>query len=736
MTSLPSPRRAVTLKRFTIKTPAEVLTFAATTFLLDLSGLEPSVCVSVVNSVRNLLHGDVELHRLKQSTLKSICTALKIPLPEEESKENFCALLEHRFYDASTIRALTTDEVKDADFRTLVFWADALDITIPITASRDDVAKLITDFQRTGIHEGGDVSLAPNNEVNTSPLRETSRKRQLDDAFLVDCPTDDLRRIGHEIIGPDLLPTFTRRQLVSELRNREVEASSFPPELLDLFRKADTPSENTATRMQVLDSWFSSPSSLPSEMTGKFISVPKSQLSVGHVLADVSTDEPVLFRVLECQPDIIVQSILDHEVKGCLVSVEKCWAATKAGLTAIASLLPTEVQSVVIPADVIELSEVSGSSGSSAPMSVLALCRQPPSELGLRYGGWGPRNGAPPFAPHPAFPAGPASSSSSEGLTQVRLDRYEASRGFRTLLGHDMSRFMDITNNTGRCDDDRAFNNVIVGVHQDDRSLPALSRVQLKYVLMLQFSLQYDPAKPLGLHLQAFRNKGAPFYSTVQIHDALLKMVRILDTIRCPGSRFFYTLFCPLLESLTSSDELGLSQLSAPYAIEVLSNVLLVFGCKANSPAADSWITQELQHQNLAPCLEVDVARHCSIAALRSLKEQEKSKDHGRRPPLTGRGRSGRGGRGQGAAGYSRSPSTTATPVTSGLTSPSVTPPKGLCISALFENYSLGSGCRKLSTGTCPFNHNVATAPKDEQRAAASRVLKDDKKRQLLSAIG
>jgi hypothetical protein len=157
-----------------------------------------------------------------------------------------------------------------------------------------------------------------------------------------------------------------------------------------------------------------------------------------------------------------------------------------------------------------------------------------------------------------------------------------------------MTKFMDITNNTGKCDDDRAYNNVIVGVHQDDRNLPAMSRSQLKFVLMLQFQLTYDPAKPLGIHLQGFRNKGAPFYTTVQIHDALLKMVRILDTIRSPGSRFFYTLFGPLLESLTSSDELGLSHLSPSYAVEVLSNVLLIFGCKANSPAADSWVSPEL----------------------------------------------------------------------------------------------------------------------------------------------
>jgi hypothetical protein len=57
-------------------------------------------------------------------------------------------------------------------------------------------------------------------------------------------------------------------------------------------------------------------------------------------------------------------------------------------------------------------------------------------------------------------------------------------------------------------------------------------------------------------------------------------------------------------------------------------------------------------------------------------------------------------------------------------------------MSALFQKYSLGSGCRKVATGTCSFNHDVSSASKVDERAAASRVANATKKAELMTAIG
>jgi hypothetical protein len=193
------------------------------------------------------------------------------------------------------------------------------------------------------------------------------------------------------------------------------------------------------------------------------------------------------------------------------------------------------------------------------------------------------------------FPHGPLvqilSRQAADIFSPARQDRYEAARGLRTLLGHNSSRLMDITNTTGNCGDDRAFNNVIVAMLPDDRSLPALSRQLLKHLLTLQFALTYESAKPTGIHLQAFRARGAPFQYVIQIHDVLIKMVRVMDNIRDPhgpAPRFFYTLFGPLLELLSSSEQVGPSKLPTSYVVAAVSDVLLLFGCKANCPAADN----------------------------------------------------------------------------------------------------------------------------------------------------
>jgi hypothetical protein len=467
---------------------------------------------------------------------------------------------------------------------------------------------------------------------------------------------------------------------------------------------------------------------------------------------------------------VIIKSMQDSQVVGRLVTVTSCWVATTRGLSVISPRIPQTSYEPLVPAaervnvrpsvgfSIMDLFHSAGSSASSSTAVVSSASSRPPPGTTPRGVVALPR-GPVSIGVTPPPIGGPTWNPSSDTLqapdifSPARQDRYEAARGLRTLLGHNSSRLMDITNNTGNCGDDRAFNNVIVAMLPDDRSLPALSRQQLKHLLTLQFALTYESAKPTGIHLQAFRARGAPFQYVIQIHDALIKMVRVMDNIRDPygpAPRFFYTLFGPLLELLSSSEQVGLSKLPTTYVVAAVSDVLLLFGCKANCPAADNWLTADAQFLNLAPSLVIDVARHLSIASLDALSmhhkksESDKSRTNrsagsGRSPPNnTGRGRgSGTGGRSN--SSYSRvTPGSQARGAPGGsdpLPQTSATP-RGLCISALFEKYSLGSGCHRLSSGTCPFNHNVAAASKEDQRTAAGRVGKEDKRRQLLSAIG
>jgi hypothetical protein len=744
--------------------------------------------VDILNAISGLLRGTVELTAVKSDTLRSMCIAFGIPLPDEDDDELEVLqdLLQARFYGEEEIRALMDSDLDAAELPLLLFWADALSLQVPVEASREDVRDQIIRARR-GLDE---------NQPLPAP---DGRKRKLDNDILMVCETEELRRLGHALIGEDFARISSRRQLVESLRDLDADESLLAGHNLGLEEAIASPvtvdsprgSTNLSSREQVagtssanlaaqlfghqrepvLDTLFRSSSQLPQELHGSFILLPRTQLQVGNIVAEVSTPEPSLFRVSSIHPDVSITSVHDRQVFGSLITVHQVWAATQHGLAVLArgNHLPHSPLEPVVPAqpEIIDLQnaptqsirELFRSAASSArqlspPLGSLA----PSRPCGSTHGGVGMlainRSGA------PGVPGG-SSHTLNEGLplsdlfSPARQDRYEANRGFRTILGHNASRLLDITNNTGNCTDDRAFNNIIVDMHPDDRSLPALSRQHLKFLLSLQFSLTYDTVKPYGIHLQAFRARGAPFQYVIQIHDALLNMIRVLDTIREPQGpppRFFYTLFSPMLDLLRSGDQVGLSKLPASYVITAISDVLLVFGCRANYPAADSWTTPELQLINLAPSLVIDVPRHISIASLEALNshhkrsDSEKGRGGGRTSPggrtsaalPAGRGRSNLGGRT--TSSYLRAVSGTQSqgaPNNAGDNpSQQFSTPKGLCISALFEKYALGSGCHKVSSGTCPFNHNVAAASKEDQRAAAGRVSKEDKRRQLLSAIG
>jgi hypothetical protein len=273
----------------------------------------------------------------------------------------------------------------------------------------------------------------------------------------------------------------------------------------------------------VLDTLFRTSSPLPQVLHGSFVRVPRADLLVGYLIAEVSTPEPSLFRISSIYPDVTIKSMLDSQVTGCLVSVTSCWVATARGLSVLSPRIPQASYEPLVPAavrveahpsvefSVMDLFRAAGSSASSSTTVVsLPLTRPVPATTprGVVALPRGPvSNGiGPPIFGGPTGVPSSDTIQASDIFSPARQDRYEAARGLRTLLGHNSSRLMDITNNTGNCGDDRAFNNVIVDMLPDDRSLPALSRQQLKHLLTLQFAYTYDSAKPTGIHLQAFRD--------------------------------------------------------------------------------------------------------------------------------------------------------------------------------------------------------------------------------------
>jgi hypothetical protein len=778
-----SPRSSTLDKRFSTRTKPAAFKAATDAFGIANADLARPKLVDVMNATSGLLRGTVELTAVKSDTLRSMCVAFNVPLPAEDDDEpeKLQDLLQARFFGEDEIRAMMDSEIEGADLSILLFWADALSIQVPVDASREDVRDMISRARLGLAHD----AIIPD---------VVARKRKLDTDTLMMCETDDLRRLGHALLGENFAQSSSRRELVDGLRDLDAEesllsatdrvfvgdastfvAASSSSSSANRFHESVrgvTPAFNLASQSRgqvsepVLDMLFRSPARLPPEFSGSFVLLNRSQLQVGNIVADVSTPEPSLFRVSAVLPDVSITSVRDRQVFGSLITVQQCWVATEHGLAILSrgNYFPQSSREPVVPAplEVIDLQDTPSQSIRDLFRSAASSARQLSPPLGSlapsRPSGFNPGGiitgnlavnrgcagtlGGSPYAPL----EGPLGS---DLFSPARQDRYEANRGFRTILGHNASRLLDLTNNTGNYTDDRAFNNVIVEMHPDDRSLPALSRQQLKFLLSLQFSLTYDAAKPTGVHLQAFRVNGTPFQYVIQIHDALLTMVRVLDTIRDsqgPVLGFFFTLFGPMLESLRSANQVGLSKLPANYVIKAISDVLLLFGCRANYPAADNWTTPELQLANLSPSLAIDVTRHVSIASLEALSmhhkrpDADKGRSSGRsssagRSSTSGRGRPGLGGRT--TSQYLRHASGSQSQgVSSGGDQPPASTPKGLCISALFEKYGLGSGCHKVTAGTCPFNHNVALASKDDQRVAAGRVSKEDKKRQLLTAIG
>ena len=343
----------------------------------------------------------------------------------------------------------------------------------------------------------------------------------------------------------------------------------------------------------------------------------------------------------------------------------------------------------------------------------------------------------------------PLPGQGETGGLLARHDRYEEARGLRTLLRQDMTRFYAITNNTGKLSVDVIYNNLILLVPLSDRELPAVSRKFMRHLATLQFSLTFDSDKPVGLHLQAFRVDGKPFFSVGNIRDALMRMAQLLDLFRSGhgvATRFFSDLFSGLVDLLSRGAELGFADLPVLFVLSRIRSILLEFGVHCNFPAADSWMSDELQRTFLLPVLKVDVALNISLQALKShqqrtpMQSREKSRPSSRsssfasRASVSSTSRSSTSGSSS-AMGVPGSSNATggAGSGSSSSTSSSGGQVSGLCISTLLHKYGLGPGCNRTS---CSFPHDLSRASKNDLRAVAARVNNASLKSRLLTAIG
>jgi hypothetical protein len=718
---------------------------AALNLMVD--GLPKADQIVILNSVIQLYHGMITADSLPANKARLVVSALGYTIAETDSDDSVLEKLQQRFLTAEALQTLTRDDVSSAKPQVLVEWLTTLGVAIPVDSSQPSLECAVIaalDLPPTAI------AVSP----NRFPL-----------AQLAEMPTEELRIKRRRLNGDDLdLSELSRRDLIQDLLlvspagqeaisnqesnlsasdltsgpGSEPPASELPPDSISVQAppepslRSPSPVPRHLPSLQSFDSRLSAGDEpLPKDAEGKFTKVLPGSLGVGHIVGAFDTDI-TLFQIVTNAP-FTVQSLTGPPILGSMGSDTSCWVLTSSGISALQTLLQETPVPVVPGTPFVNLVQTSNSP--QAP-SVLKLLANEHSAVHSEWGRGNPPLGSP-----------PTTNASLQGGDNVgilaRQDRYEDSRGLRTLLNQDLNRFYGLTNNTGKLNSELLYNNIIILIPMSDRSLPALSRKNLKHLVTLQFALSYDE-KSGGIHLQSFRPQGKPFFTVAHIHDALLKLVRTLDIIRAPVSmspgaepsvRFFYTLFSPVLESLTTGDQLGLMSLPCDYVLQVISDLLLQFGCRCNCPEADQWRSAEAQALGLAPCLRIDVSMHIGLSSIQSIQKFNQARRHpsdsGSNKPPKVRGRAYQPAPHRGVP-PSVAPATGSSP-SIGTSSRSSTP-KPLCLLALLAKYSLSSGCRRGID--CPYEHSLSGCSKAEEKTAAGKIAKQDLKTRLLDAIG
>ena len=732
-------RRGIVLRtprtRYKRSNRDDTLDQAALQFDLDVSTFSKEEKVAVLNSVRNLYAGRNQVTAMAEASLRLLSTAFGVILTEDDDDDSIRDKISPRFFSADQINGLVLSRVRDSSLDLLRDWASTLGLPIA-----EDMAAPAASISSAIIAARG----AP----------ESPKRYSID--TLAPLSTEDLRKrrrlLGDGLVDADLL----RPQLISDLLGQQIPAvlpvSPFQageeqlipgmqvvadevPSVLPLRSVAVEnvpigPDTNVS-----LDGLFADyPSSLEELYRSFFVKVPVTQLQAGMVVGQFATDVTP-FQVISVQASVSIKSVVDHSVFGSVSNISYLWVLSAEGLDALSELLKTPPLPVIAGRPVVI--DITGESPSVSHLlrqrsSVLALSRSSASSV--------------------VTGSDPLLGQGETGGLLARHDRYEEARGLRTLLRQDMTRFYAITNNTGKLSVDVIYNNLILLVPLSDRELPAVSRKFMRHLATLQFSLTFDPDKPVGLHLQAFRVEGKPFFSVGNIRDALMRMAQLLDLFRSGhgvATRFFSDLFSGLIELLSRGAELGFADLPVPFVLSRITNILLEFGVHCNSPAADSWMSDELQRRFLLPVLKVDVALNISLASVQALKS------HQQRTPAPSREKSRPGSRpssfaprASGSSSSRSSPpgsssamgvsgSTSATGGTgsgsAGSSSSSGGQVQGLCISTLLHKYALGPGCTRTN---CSFPHDLSRASKDDLRAVAARVNNASLKSRLLTAIG
>lgn len=312
----------------------------------------------------------------------------------------------------------------------------------------------------------------------------------------------------------------------------------------------------------------------------------------------------------------------------------------------------------------------------------------------------------------------------SDGSHAVIQSHVEDTRVLAMLTRDVPNRFSDLLGIQGKYSSDATCGNCQFFLHPDDRRLLGVQKSHLKFLLGLLFIMDFSHKSPSGTHIQAFNGlHGERFRYVYQIHTALSRLARVLDSLVCSsaGPYIFQPVLDPLLRMLQSGDVCGLQRLPVDVVVDAVSEALMKMGHSARSGFSDSWSRETLVRE-LSAAATVDVSFVIQRASIATLAQNRDFRDGSRK--------------------RFRSPSddTNRRPAHSNWDTKRVSTDRhrrsasrNLCLAALRKHLSLAErGCEKAS---CGFDHDIHKASKEMLLKAAESFYKAEIRTKAIAAI-
>ena len=312
----------------------------------------------------------------------------------------------------------------------------------------------------------------------------------------------------------------------------------------------------------------------------------------------------------------------------------------------------------------------------------------------------------------------------SDGSHAVIQSHVEDTRVLAMLTRDVPNRFSDLLGIQGKYGSDATCGNCQFFLHPDDRRLLGVQKSHLKFLLGLLFIMDFSSKSPSGTHLQAFNGlHGDRFRYVYQVHTALSRLARVLDSLTCAsaGPFIFQPVLDPLLRMLQSGDICGLQRLPVDVVVDAVSEALMKMGHTARSSFSDSWSHDTLVRQ-LSAAATIDVSFVIQRASIASLTG---NRDFREVPRKRFRSPSDESQRRHNHSNWdSRRPATDRHKRSSG---------HNVCLAALRKHLAITErGCEKAG---CGFDHEIHKASKSTLLKAAESFYKADIRAKAVAAI-